>query len=156
MKRFLTGALVALFALCTTPALAGMGPSLVIKESSYDVAGTVAKLEGAVAKKGLNVFAKIDHAAGGAKIGEILRPTILVVFGTAKIGTPLIQQGQLTGLDLPLKVLVYQDEDGKTRIAYRDPATIANNHGLAGDQKAMAVIKKMAAGLDAFTNAAAR
>jgi uncharacterized protein (DUF302 family) len=81
----------------------------------------------------MTVFARIDHAAGAAEAGLPLRPTDLLIFGNAKGGTPLMQQTQSIGIDLPLKALIWQDEKGTTWLSYNDPAFLAQRHGL-GDQ----------------------
>jgi uncharacterized protein (DUF302 family) len=97
-------------------------------------AETGARLEAAVTARGMTVFAVIDHAAGAAEVGLALRPTRLFVFGSAKAGTKLMQAVQMTGLDLPLKVLIWQDEAGATWLSYNDPRWIARRHGAAEGQ----------------------
>jgi uncharacterized protein (DUF302 family) len=74
---------------------------------------TMNRLEAGVKAKGMAIFARIDHAAGAAEVGMSLRPTELLVFGSPKRGTPLMQSAQTIGIDLPLKVLVWQDASGK-------------------------------------------
>jgi uncharacterized protein (DUF302 family) len=102
----------------------------------------------------MTVFARIDHAAGAAEVGLSLRPTELVIFGNAKGGTPLMQSIQTIGIDLPLKVLVWQDESGSTWISYNDPAWLAKRHGLGpGSEMTTSV---MAAALHAIVNGASR
>jgi uncharacterized protein (DUF302 family) len=91
---------------------------------------TVRKLEAEIAAHGLTVFARIDHAAGAAQAGLSLRPTLLIIFGNAKAGTPLMQRSQTVGIDLPLKLLVWQDEAGATQISYNRPDWIAERHGI--------------------------
>ena len=81
--------------------------------SNYGPKETMDRLEAEVKGKGLTVFAHIDHAAGAAAIGLSLDPTDLLIFGNAKGGTPLMQALQTVGIDLPLKVLVWQDPQGK-------------------------------------------
>ena len=93
---------------------------------------TADRLDAEVTAKGLTVFARVDHAAGAVAAGLSLRPTELLIFGNAKGGTPLMQADQRIGIDLPLKVLVWQDEGGKTRISYNDPIWLAARHGLGG------------------------
>jgi uncharacterized protein (DUF302 family) len=90
---------------------------------------TMDRLEAAVRSKGMTVFARVDHAAGAAEAGMTLRPTELLVFGNARGGTPLMQQMQTLGIDLPLKALVWQDEAGDTWLAWNDPHWIAKRHG---------------------------
>lgn len=88
------------------------------------------KLEAVVKARGLTVFARIDHAAGAAKIGKSLRPTELLIFGNAQGGTPLMECVQSFGIDLPLKALVWADADGQTWVSYNDPAFLAQRHGV--------------------------
>jgi uncharacterized protein (DUF302 family) len=84
-----------------------------------------------IAAKDLTVFARVDHAAGAADVGLPLRPTELVIFGSAKGGTPLMQHAQTIGIDLPLKALVWQDAGGRTWLSYNDPAWIVERHRVA-------------------------
>ena len=119
---------------------------LVTVPSSFGPKDTMDRFEAAVKAKGLTVFGRIDHAAGAAAVGMPLRPTELLVFGNAKGGTPLMQASQATGIDLPLKALVYEDETGKVWLAYNGPHWIAQRHGLGGGQSttvdAMAALLK--------------
>ena len=84
------------------------------------------------------IFARIDHAANAASVNMPLRPTEVIIFGAAKGCTPLMQEQQTSGLDLPLKVLVWEDADGQTILTCNDPTWIAQRHGL-GDASAEAV-----------------
>jgi uncharacterized protein (DUF302 family) len=99
-------------------------------ESPFDPQQTLARLEAEVKAKGLTVFARFDHAAGAASVGMPLRPTTVLVFGHPKGGTPLMQASQVVGLELPLKVLVWQDSAGKTWLSYVDPANLAERYAL--------------------------
>jgi len=111
---------------------------LVTVPSSFGPKDTMGRFEAAVKAKGLTVFARIDHAAGASEVGMTLPPTELLIFGNAKGGTPLMQADQATGIDLPLKALVYEDEAGKVWLAYNDPHWIAQRHGLGASQSATA------------------
>ena len=91
----------------------------------------------AVTARGISVIARIDHAATAAKVGLSLRPTELLIFGNPKAGTPLMQAVQTVGIDLPLKILVWQDEAGKTWLAYNDPAWLERRHGANAGQDAI-------------------
>jgi uncharacterized protein (DUF302 family) len=91
------------------------------------------QLETEVKAKSLTVFARIDHAAGAAQVGQPLPPTALLIFGNAKGGTPLMQSVQTIGIDLPLKALVWQDVSGATWLSYNDPAWLAKRHGAGHD-----------------------
>ncbi|MGD0192516.1 MAG: DUF302 domain-containing protein [Rhizomicrobium sp.] len=121
--------------------------------SAADPKTTMDRLVSAVASRGMTVLARIDHAAAAAKAGMELRPTEVLIFGNPKAGTPLMQQTQTTGIDLPLKALVWQDEAGKTWIGYNDPAWIARRHGVdagpavAAMSTALAALMKDAIGM---------
>lgn len=102
-------------------------------ESHFGPKETLDRLEDDVKAKGLSVFARIDHAAGAAAVGMTLLPTAVLIFGNARGGTPLMQASQLIGIDLPLKVLVWQDTSGKTWLSYYDPSVLAKRYGLSGE-----------------------
>ena len=125
---------------------------LITIPSSHGPQETMAKLEAAVKAKGMTVFAHVDHAAGAAAVGLSLSPTDLLIFGNAKGGTPLMQSIQTVGIDLPLKILVWQDASGKTWLSYNDPSWIAKRHGLGSEVDA--VVKMLTAALAAVTAAA--
>src|SRR5215475_4106269 len=105
---------------------------LVTLPSAHDFVTTLGRLTAVLEAKGLAIFARIDHAAGAASVGLALRPTTLLVFGNPTGGTPLMQAAQTAGIDLPLKALVWQGEDGGVRLSYNDPAWIAERHGIGG------------------------
>jgi uncharacterized protein (DUF302 family) len=125
---------------------------LITVASSFSVRETLERLVSFVTSHGLVVFARIDHADGAAKVGLPLRPTELVIFGHARGGTPLMQDRQTAGIDLPLKALAWQDADHKVWLTHNDAAWIAQRHGL-GPASAQAV-KAMATGLAAAVKAA--
>ena len=110
------------------------------------------RLEAAIRARGLTVFANIDHAAGATAVGLSLLPTELLIFGSAAAGTPLTQASQTIGIDLPLKVLVWQDEARKTWLSYNDPAWLARRHRLAAS--VAATIEAMATLLACLASAA--
>jgi uncharacterized protein (DUF302 family) len=99
--------------------------------SQHSVKATIDRLESAAKAKGLTIFARIDHAAGATSVGLPLRPTELLIFGNARGGTPLMQLAQTVGIDLPLKVLAWEDAAGKTWLSYNEPAWLAERHGVA-------------------------
>jgi len=109
--------------------------------SSFGPKETMDRLEAEIRAHGLNVFARIDHAAGAAEVGLALQPTELIIFGNARGGTPLMQAAQTVGIDLPLKILVWQDAAKNTWLSYNEPNWIAQRHGV---QNAQAVLNKMA------------
>jgi uncharacterized protein (DUF302 family) len=120
--------------------------------SSFGPKETMDRLIAEIGAKGLQVFARIDHAAGAAEVGLSLRPTELIIFGNARGGTPLMEASQTTGIDLPLKVLVWQDAPGKTWLSYNEPGWIAQRHGVANADPA---VSNMAAALSKIVRAAA-
>ncbi len=125
---------------------------LITIKSSFGPEETMKRLEAEVKAKGLTVFAHVDHAAGAAAAGLPLRPTDLLIFGNAKGGTPLMQQAQTIGIDLPLKALVWQDAQGATWLSYNDPAYLAGRHGVG--EPAKAAITGMTAALHAIATGA--
>lgn len=103
---------------------------MVQRLSGQSVQVTMDNLEKLVLQKGLQVFARIDHAAGAKAVGLDLPPTQLLLFGNPKAGTPLIQSNPAIGIDLPLRVLVWEDPGGKVWIGYKDPAALAALYGI--------------------------
>jgi uncharacterized protein (DUF302 family) len=120
--------------------------------SNFSPKETMDRLEAEIRAKGMSVFARVDHAAGAAEAGLELRPTTLIIFGNARGGTPLMQASQTAGIDLPLKVLVWQDAAGKTWLSYNEPSWIVQRHGLGVRAE---IIDKLAAALSAMSRAAA-
>ncbi|MDO8283715.1 MAG: DUF302 domain-containing protein [Rhodoferax sp.] len=118
----------SLLALCT---LASAADGLIAQKSPRSARDTMAKLEELVKQRGLNVFARIDHAAGAAKIGQSLRPTEVLIFGNPQGGTPFMACAQTVGIDLPLKALAWEDATGQAWLGYNDPAYLAQRHGAA-------------------------
>ena len=126
---------------------------LVTVRSNFSVDQTVARLIASVTSKGMTIFAVVDHGDGAAIADMSLRPTQLVLFGNAKGGTPLMQENQTAGIDLPLKALAWEDADGKVWLTYNDPAWIVQRHGLGG--ASADAVKAMIAGLSAIVKEAA-
>jgi uncharacterized protein (DUF302 family) len=104
------------------------GNGMMSVQSHFSAKETIERLLATLAEKHLTVFAR--HAAGAASIGLSLRTTELVIFGSAKGGTPLMLDQQSTGIDLPLKVLVWEDAEHKAWLSYNDPTWIAQRHSL--------------------------
>jgi uncharacterized protein (DUF302 family) len=103
---------------------------LITLPSVHGVQETIDRIEAQVKSKGMTIFARIDHAAGAKEVGLPLRPTLLLIFGNAKAGTPLMQANQQIGIDLPLKCLAWEDAAGKAWLSYDDPRWLARRHGL--------------------------
>jgi uncharacterized protein (DUF302 family) len=123
---------------------------LISLKSSYTAKETMDRFEGIVKQRGLNVFARIDHAAGAAKIGKTLRSTEVLIFGNPQGGTPFMECAQSVGIDLPLKALVWEDSSAQVWLGYNDPEYLARRHGVstclaaAGLAKALAGISEAA------------
>ena len=103
---------------------------LVTLASNHAAGETLDRLEADLRAKAITVFARIDHAAGAASVALPLRATELLIFGNPKAGTPLMQASQSIGIDLPLKMLGWQDEGGKVWLTYNDPHWLARRHQL--------------------------
>jgi uncharacterized protein (DUF302 family) len=105
---------------------------LIARESGRPAKAAIDRLAAALAAKGVSVFARIDHARNAAEVGMTLPPTEVLIFGNAKAGTPLMQENPAIGIDLPLKMLAWEDAAGKSWVAYTDPQWLARCHGLGG------------------------
>jgi uncharacterized protein (DUF302 family) len=119
---------------------------IVTKLSPLPVAGTVAKLTGILSAKGIKLFAVIDQSAEARQVGLSLRATTLVIFGSPAAGTPVMVTSPLAALDLPLKVLVW-DDDGQTKVTYYSPAALAARYHLGAN------LAGNLAAIDALTDA---
>jgi uncharacterized protein (DUF302 family) len=104
---------------------------LVTLPSAHGATETVERLNGLLAQKGIEVFAHIDHAAGATSVGLPLRPTQVLIFGNPRAGTPLMQARQTVGLDLPLRVLVWEDGEGQVWLTYRPVKDLARQHHIS-------------------------
>ena len=147
MKKTLIAAAVAVFALSN----AVKADEMVTKNSPHTVTETIDRLAAAVEGAGAKVFARVDHAAGAASVDMELRPTQMLMFGNPKLGTPAMLAAQTIGLDLPLRVLAYQAEDGSVVVTYKNPADMAKAHGVDAE---LEVFQKMTGALDKLTNKA--
>ena len=126
--RFLIASFAFLFAAATAQA-DGHGSEYIVKDSALSVAEAVAKIEAAIEAAPPTLMAKIDHGANAGKAGLELGESVLLIFGAPKVGTPIMQGNRMAGLDLPVKILVW-DEGGQTRIGYLDPAALGKRHGV--------------------------
>jgi uncharacterized protein (DUF302 family) len=141
-------AVTTLFAVAT---VARAGDGMITLESPHDVKTTADRLETALQEKGMTVFDRIDHAGGAEQAGLELAPTVLVIFGNPKVGTPLMHCGRSAAIDLPQKALIWEDEGGKVRLSYNDPQYLAKRHGIEGCEK---VLNKIEKALGKFAEAA--
>jgi len=140
-------AVLLLFAFSNTVLAADSG--LIRVKSAYSVPVTLDRFEDAVRDKGMTVFARVDHSKGAAGVSLQLRPTVLLIFGNPKIGTLLMQSNQDAGIDLPLKALARQDENGDVWLVYNDPAYIVSRHGISDRDQIVAKMRKAMLGFSA-------
>lgn len=114
--------------------------------SSHPVDVTVQKLEGALRAKGVKLFALIDHSGEAEAAGLSMRPTKLLIFGNPAAGTPIMNAAPSSAIDLPLKILVWEDSESRVWLSFNDPAYLAKRHSIPEELVAnIAVVKILAA-----------
>ena len=119
---------------------------IIDKLSRHSVEETVERLKGILQSKGVTLFAIIDHSGEAEKVGMKMRPTKLLIFGSPKAGTPLMMAAPSIAIDLPLKILVWEDVQGKVWVSYNSPAYLQQRHGIAPElMPNIAVIETLAA-----------
>lgn len=132
------GGVIALFAIAIslgtragntlpTPTPTGM----VIKQSPHSVAETAQRFTSEAESRGIKVLATVDHEQNAASADLTLRPTQVIIFGNPRLGTPLMQCEQSIAIDLPQKLLVWEDEAGQVKLAYNDPRYLGGRHKLS-------------------------
>jgi uncharacterized protein (DUF302 family) len=104
---------------------------IILIPASRSAAATIDRLESLLRERGILIFARIDFSGDAARAGLTMRPEQLLVFGNPKAGTPLMIASPTVGLDLPLKALAFEDETGKTWLAYNDPRYVVQRHGIS-------------------------
>ena len=120
------------------PSAPAAAEGLVVLESPYGVDETYRRLEEALAANpAVRILARVDHRANAEGVGATLPPTRLLLFGNPRLGTRLMQAERTVGIDLPMKMLVWEDAAGRTHLAYNDPAYLARRHGLAGQDSTL-------------------
>ena len=105
------------------------GNGIIDKASNHSVDEAVEKLKGILQAKGVTVFALVDHSGEAAKVGMKMPPTKLLIFGNPKAGTPLMVAAPSSAIDLPLKILIWEDARGKVWVSYNSPAYLQERHG---------------------------
>lgn len=106
------------------------GNGIISKPTRHSVDETVEKLKAMLQEKGIMLFALVDHSGEAAKVGLKMRPTKLLIFGNPKGGTPLMIASPSIAIDLPLKILVAEDESGKVSLSYNSPVFLQERHSL--------------------------
>lgn len=106
---------------------------LVTRRSQHSVDQTVEKLKATLKAKGVKLFATVDHSGEAERVGLQMRPTKLLIFGNPKAGTPLMVAAPTAAIDLPLKILVWEDTGGQVWLAYNSAAYLQARHGLPAE-----------------------
>jgi uncharacterized protein (DUF302 family) len=109
----------------------GTSNGIIDVSSNHGVDETVDRIKSILQNKGIMLVAFVDHSGEAAKVGMKMRPTKLLIFGNPKAGTPLMQAAPSIALDLPLKILVWQDAEGKVWLSYNSPEYLKNRHNVS-------------------------
>jgi uncharacterized protein (DUF302 family) len=124
----------------------GSGSGIVDISSNHSVDETVEKLKGILQAAGVTLFALIDHSGEAQKVGMKMPPTKLLIFGNPKAGTPVMLAAPSSAIDLPLKILIWEDAQGKVWASYNSPAYLQSRHSLPPELVAnIAAVEKLAA-----------
>lgn len=145
--------LVAVLLAIAVPAAAQAEGTMKTIASKFTVEETAERLAKAIEGKGIKVAARFDHAAGDKAAGLELPPTVVGLFGNPKLGTPLMQADPRIGIDLPMKVLVWQDKAGKVWLGYTPASRLQARYGIEGDAQ-VGALKAMSGALEGFAKAA--
>ena len=143
MTRLLPTALFALF-LTTSAALS---QALTSVESKFSVKETADRLVAELGKRSIKVAARVDHAAGAKAVGLDMPPTEVVMFGNPKLGTPLMLAQPSVAIELPMKMLIWQDKAGKVMIGYTPPDALKDRFKIAGQDEPLKTMAGALAGL---------
>jgi len=149
MKRIWSILLSALFFITVANA---DDNGLITKKSAHSAKVTIDRLEKILKEKGITVALRWSHSDRAKGVGIALRPTELIIFGNPKMGSHMFTSQQTAGIDLPMKALAWEDENGQIWLTYNDPAYIANRHGISDRP---VIVKKMTNALKKFTDKAA-
>jgi len=138
-----------------TGTVPSVGEGVVVVQSANDIDTTFSNLEQAIINADpLTLVTTLDHSANAESVGLTLLPTRLLVFGNPNLGTPLMQSEQTIGIDLPQKMLVFEDAEGTVSVAYNDPAFLAERHGITDQQDIIDTVTTALANLAAGATAA--
>ncbi|MEL6557773.1 MAG: DUF302 domain-containing protein [Bacteroidota bacterium] len=129
-----------------------MEKGIITKVSNQDFDNTYLKLKETIDNNpNLKIIAELDHQSNASNVGLALNKTKIILFGNPKMGTPLMQNSITAGLDLPQKILVYQNDQGIVNVTYNDPMYLKQRHGISGAQE---ILTKISGALDQITNLA--
>lgn len=147
MMRTFSAGLVALSLMATAAA----AQAITAMESKFAVKETADRLAAELDKRGIKIAARIDHAAGAKAAGLDMPPTEVIMFGNPKLGTPLMLAQPSVAIDLPMKMLIWQDKTGKVWIGYTAPSALKDRYQITGQDEPL---KSMAGALDGLAKAA--
>src|SRR6516162_10220707 len=144
--------LALIAAIVVIPSLACTGNDrMVVKRSVHSVAATLDRLSEVLKTRGIEIAARVDHAAAAQKAGQALKPTQLLIFGNPKLGTPLMQSNRRIGIELPMKVLAWEDDNGQVWLAYVRPEVLKSEYSVEGRDDAF---REMGQALEKLTEEA--
>lgn len=115
--------------------------------SAFNVEQTAHRMESILKEKGMTIFNRIKHSEGAGKVGIELRDTELIIFGNPKVGSPLMKCQQSVAIELPQKVLIWEDDKAKVWISYNDPRYLEKRHNITGCEEVISKIEKALAGI---------
>lgn len=148
LKHLIAPLLLALVVMGGTPMTATAAPAETLEKSTdMSVPDAVDSFLAVLGAKGATVFAVVEHAKGAEKVGMEMKPATLVVFGNPKLGTPLMLESATIGIDLPMKALFLEGEDGKTQVLYTDIKKVAARHNIDPEVPAVQMVAKVLEGL---------
>ncbi len=124
---------------------------MITLKSPYSAQETIERLTSVLKEKGMTIFTRVNHTQGAEGVGLELRPTILLVFGNPKVGTPVMRCQQSAAIDFPQKALAWEDEHGDVWLSYNDPAYLVARHNIKNCEKQ---INKIKTALNNFASAA--
>jgi uncharacterized protein (DUF302 family) len=134
------------FALTLTPAAALAADTLTVVESKFSVKETADRLAAAIEGKGLKLAARVDHAAGAKTAGLEMPPTEVLMFGNPKLGTPLMMANPEIAVELPMKMVIWQDQAGKVQVGYTAPDVLKDRYAITGKDEAFKTMSGALAG----------
>lgn len=143
---------ITLSLLLSFSAFSTAGEGMIDVKSQHSVDQTADKLEQVLLSKGMTVFNRVEHAKSAKKVGVEMSDSVLIIFGNPKVGAPLMKCAPTVAIDLPLKALIFQDENKDVWVSYNDIGYLKERHDIKGCEKVMA---KMTGALNKFANAAA-
>ena len=123
--------------------MANADNGLVSIKSNFTVSATGSRFEQLLSKKGLTLFNRINHSSNAASVDLKLRPTEVIIFGNPKVGTPLMQCSQTMAIDLPQKVLIFEDENGQVWLTYNDPVYLKRRHKIEACEAVITKVSKV-------------